>query len=123
MSKNPEKGKAEVVVREEAGERDLLSQILEEGRLARNDSQVEQAKDLIGAFVQQVMSGEMVVSRDLEASINARVAAIDKLLSAQLNEVMHHPDFQKLEASWRGLHHLVFESETGTMLKIRVLNV
>ena len=54
MSKNPEKGKAEVVVREEQGERDLLSQILEEGRLARNDSQVEQAKDLIGAFVQQV---------------------------------------------------------------------
>jgi|SoiMethySBSTD1v2_1073268.scaffolds.fasta_scaffold164014_2 type VI secretion system protein ImpC len=123
MSKNPEKGKAEVVVREEKGERDLLSQILEEGRLARNDSQTEQAKDLIASFVSQVMSGEMVVSKDLEASINARVAAIDRLLSAQLNEVMHHPDFQKLEASWRGLHHLVFESETGTMLKIRVLNV
>jgi len=39
-----------------------------------------------------------------------------------LNEIMHAAEFQKLEASWRGLQHLVFESETGTMLKIRVLN-
>jgi type VI secretion system protein ImpC len=40
-----------------------------------------------------------------------------------MNEIMHAEDFQKLEASWRGLHHLVFESETSTMLKIRVMNV
>lgn len=122
MSKNPEKSKS-TVVREEAGERDLLTQILEEGRLARNEGQLEQAKDMIGQFVQQVMKGEMVVGRDLEASINARIAAIDRLLSAQCNEIMHNEAFQKLEGSWRGLHHLVFESETGTMLKIRVLNV
>jgi type VI secretion system protein ImpC len=120
-SKNPEKGK--VVVKEDREEKDLLAQILEEGRLARNENQVAQAKDLIGEFVQQVMSGQMVVSRDVEASINARVAAIDQLLSAQLNAIMHDPAFQKLEGSWRGLHHLVFESETGQMLKIRVMNV
>jgi type VI secretion system protein ImpC len=120
-SKNPEKGK--VVVKEDREEKDLLAQILDEGRLARNEGQVAQAKDLIGEFVQQVMSGQMVVSRDVEASINARVAAIDQLLSAQLNSIMHDPAFQKLEGSWRGLHHLVFESETGPMLKIRVMNV
>ncbi|HYY15192.1 MAG TPA: type VI secretion system contractile sheath large subunit, partial [Gammaproteobacteria bacterium] len=45
------------------------------------------------------------------------------LLSRQLNEIMHHPEFQKLEASWRGLHYLVQQSETSTMLKLRVLNV
>jgi type VI secretion system protein ImpC len=120
-SKNPEKGKHVVV--KEGEEKDILAQILEEGRLARNEGQVAQAKDLIGEFVQQVMSGQMVVSRDVEASINARVAAIDQLLSAQLNAIMHDPAFQKLEGSWRGLHHLVFESETGPMLKIRVMNV
>src|SRR5215475_3151989 len=122
MSKNPEKSKS-VVVREQKEERDLLAQILEDGRLARNENQVAQAKDLIGEFVSQIMSGDMVVSKDVEASINARVAAIDQLLSAQVNAIMHDAAFQKLEASWRGLHHLVFESETGTMLKIRVLNV
>ena len=55
--------------------------------------------------------------------INARIGQIDALLSEQLNAIMHHEDFQKLEASWRGLHYLVHQSETGTMLKIQVLNV
>ena len=101
---------------------DLLARILDEGRLARDESQTERAKDMIGEFVQQVMQGSMVVSKNVEASINARIAAIDQLISAQLNEIMHAEEFQKLEASWRGLQHLVFESETGTQLKIRVLN-
>jgi type VI secretion system protein ImpC len=112
-----------VVTEEQTGERDLLSKILDEGRLARDESQAEQAKDLIAEFVQQVMQGQLTVSKDMESSINARIAAIDKVLSLQLNEIMHGEEFQKLEGSWRGLHHLVFESETGTMLKIRVLNV
>jgi len=69
------------------------------------------------------MEGAMVVSKDTEAMINARISQIDKLISAQLNEVMHHSDFQKLEGSWRGLSYLVNQSETGQSLKIRVMNV
>ena len=120
MSKIPEK-KAESVVQEQEG--GLLNKILESGRLALREDQVDNAKDMLAEFVQQALQGQVVLSKDLEHTINLRIAAIDKLLSAQLNEVMHHPDFQKLEGSWRGLHHLVFESETSTMLKIRVLNV
>ena len=101
----------------------LLSQILEEGRLAPSESQAEQARGLIAEFVQQVTRGQMTVSKDVEAAINARIAEIDRVVSRQLNEVMHAEPFQRLEASWRGLHHLVHESETGTMLKVRVLNV
>jgi type VI secretion system protein ImpC len=55
--------------------------------------------------------------------INARIAQIDHLLSIQLNEILHHPAFQKLEGSWRGLKYLMDNSETGVGLKIRVLNV
>lgn len=120
MSKNPEK-KAESVVQEQEG--GLLNKILESGRLALRADQVDNAKDMLAEFVQQALQGQVVLSKDLEHTINSRIAAIDKLLSAQLNEIMHHADFQKLEGSWRGLHHLVFESETSTMLKIRVLNV
>jgi type VI secretion system protein ImpC len=65
----------------------------------------------------------MVVSKDAEAMISQRIAAIDKLLSAQLNEILHHEDFQRLEGSWRGLFYLVMNTETSTMLKLRVLNV
>ncbi len=123
MSKNVEKKGAAVVTEEQQGETDLLSRILDEGRLVRDESQTERAKDMIAEFVQQVMQGQMVISKDMEATINARIAAIDKLLSAQLNEIMHAEEFQKLEGSWRGLHHLVHNSETSTMLKIRVMNV
>ena len=55
--------------------------------------------------------------------INARIAQIDHLISLQLNEVLHHPAFQKLEGTWRGLKYLLDQSETSEMLKIKVLNV
>ena len=123
MSREAENARAGTVTTETVGEVDLLGRILTEGRMARDDREAERAKDLIGEFVQQVMENQAVLPKDTEAAINARIAAIDRLLSAQLNEIMHAPEFQKLEASWRGLHHLVMNSETGTMLKIRVFNV
>jgi predicted component of type VI protein secretion system len=107
-------------VKEELG---LLDQIIDQGRLAREENQKSYAKDLISEFVGQVMEGTMTISKDTEAMINARIAQIDKLISDQLNEVMHHEDFQKLEGSWRGLHYLVSKSETGERMKIRVMNV
>lgn len=103
-------------------EKSLLDQILEDGKLARDESQRAGAKDLIGEFVGQIMEGTITVSKDTEAMINSRIAQIDKLISDQLNEVMHHPDFQKLEGSWRGLQYLVSQSETGERMKIRVMN-
>ncbi len=69
-----------------------------------------------------MLQGEMTVSRDTESMINARIAQIDHLLSIQLNEVLHHPTFQKLEGSWRGLKYMLDQSETSDMLKIKVLN-
>ena len=99
----------------------LLDRIVHEGRMAQDESQAEHAKHLVGEFASQVLAEEITVSSDTVAMINARIARIDELLSDQLNEIMHHPDFQKLEASWRGLSYLVFNSETGTRLKIRVL--
>lgn len=100
----------------------LLDTIVSKGMRARDDDSKQRAKDLIGNFVEQLLSPGMVVAKDTEKTINLRIAAIDQLLSAQLNEIMHHEDFQKLEGSWRGLHYLVHQSETGTQLKLRVLN-
>jgi len=121
MTSDASKEKSVVTV-EQHGESDLLTRILDQGRLARTEVQAQQAKDMIGEFVQEVMQGQLVVTKDMESAINARIAEIDRLVSNQLNEIMHAEDFQKLEGSWRGLNHLVMNSETGTMLKIRVLN-
>ena len=75
----------------------LLDQIVEEGRLAKDVSGRERGKDLVKEFVAQVLDGSMTVSQDAEAMINARIAQIDHLLSIQLNEILHHAAFQKLE--------------------------
>lgn len=99
----------------------LLDQIIEEGIRPQGDQEQENARRLVEAYVENLVAGR-TVGKDTERTLNTWIAEIDRLLSEQLNEVVHHEDFQKLEASWRGLHYLVHQSETGTMLKIRVLN-
>ncbi len=108
---------------EQVGERSILDQIVEEGRLAKDPASKERGKNLVREFVAQVLDGSMTVSKDAEAMITARISQIDHLLSIQLNEVLHHQVFQKLEASWRGLKYLMDQSETSVMLKIKILNV
>lgn len=101
----------------------LLDKIVQMGRMVRSDAQVPYAKDMISELVSQILDEGMTVSADTAAMINNRIAEIDELITKQLNEIMHHSDFQKLEATWRGMNYLVMNTETGTMLKLRVLNV
>jgi len=107
---------------EQVQETSLLDQIVTEGRLARGAETTEKGKNLVRDFVDQVLKGAMTVSKDAEAMITARIAEIDRLVSVQLNEVLHHASFQKLEGTWRGLKYLLDQSETSDKLKIRVLN-
>ncbi|MDQ3917444.1 MAG: type VI secretion system contractile sheath large subunit [Acidobacteriota bacterium] len=106
----------------EAAEVSLLDDIVQKGRMARDEQQRPYARDLIGEFVSQVLDSSIAVGEDTVAMINQRIAQIDKLLTDQLNEILHDPEFQRLEASWRGLHYLVSNTETSTTLKLRLLN-
>lgn len=119
---NSEKATAVQPAVEKVSESGLLDRIVEEGRFGRETTARERGKDMVKEFINQVVAGEMTLSRDADATINARIAQIDHLISLQLNEVLHHPTFQKLEASWRGLKYLLDQSETSSQLKIRVLN-
>ena len=107
----------------DAQEVSLLDQIVEQGRFGVEAASRERGKDLVKEFVSQVLDGSMTIAKDAEMMINARIAQIDHLLSLQLNEILHHPQVQKLEGSWRGLKYLMDNSETGVGLKIRVFNV
>jgi type VI secretion system protein ImpC len=107
----------------EASEQGLLDQIVAQGRFARDEAAQERGRDMVKEFVSQVLEGHMTLTRDAEASIQARIAQIDRLISLQLNEIMHYPALQKLEATWRGIKYLIDQSETSEMLKIKVLNV
>lgn len=100
----------------------LLDQIISESRVAKSTSEHARAKDLVGELVAQVMQGTVVVSDNLSATLDARIAELDRLISEQLSAVMHAPEFQTLESTWRGLHYLTRQTSTGVMLKIKVIN-
>ncbi len=105
-----------------AADTPLLDDIVSRSRVARNETEARRAKDLIGELVREVMQGTVVVSDNLSARLDARVAELDRLISEQLSEVMHAPEFQKLEATWTGLHYLCKQTSTGEMMKIKVFN-
>lgn len=100
----------------------LLDSIVEQSKVARSDAERVRAKDIISELVREVLSGTVVMSDNLSATLDARVAEIDTLISQQLSVVMHHPDFQKLESTWTGLHYLCKHTSTGSMMKIQVFN-
>lgn len=105
-----------------APEVSLLDSIISESRVARSESERNRARDLIEELVAQVLEGEVLPSKDLIAVLDARIAEIDAMLSEQMNEIMHASEFQQLESSWRGLKYLVDQTETGSNMKIQVLN-
>jgi type VI secretion system protein ImpC len=96
----------------------LLDQVVS----ATRQTEPDRAQDLVRTLVEQAKRGTVTFDRNLPRTIERAIALIDKTLSNQLNEVIHDPKFLKLEGSWRGLHYLVMNSETGTNLKIRLLN-
>ena len=109
---------------------DLLNNLIDKGRIARlpeNDNEQEQkvrshVQEMINALLRNA-SNIAKDKREIQDAINRYVSELDKRISAQLAEIMHDPNFQEMEARWRGLRHLVMKAETGESLKIRVLNV
>ena len=81
---------------------------------------VEQA---VKTLAEQALSQTQLIGTDVVKSISAIIAELDRKLSEQINEILHHPDFQQLEGAWRGLHYLVNNTETDEMLKIRFMNI
>ena len=83
----------------------------------------EAVESAVHTLAQQALANTALVSDDSLRSIEAMIAAIDKKLTEQVNLVIHNEDFQALEGAWRGLHHLVNNTETDETLKIKVMNI
>ncbi len=95
-----------------------------ETKLVRDPSQAKQAIDAVSELIAEIEAGDIKLEAgaDMIGVINKRIAALDQEVNDGLNEVIHNEAFRKLESSWRGLHYLVSRTETGTMLKLRLLN-
>ncbi len=104
---------------EEAG---LLDQIVEQSKVAKSGAEHQRAKDIISELAREVLEGTVVISDNLNLTLDARVAELDRIISEQLSAIMHAQEFQQLESSWRGLHYLCQQTSTGPMMKVKVIN-
>lgn len=89
----------------------------------KSERSKEAVVNAVQTLASQVLNESAIISSDVVGTIQAMIAEIDQKLTEQVNKIMHHEDFQKLEGAWRGLHHLVNNTETDEMLKIRVMNI
>lgn len=96
--------------------------LLEQAISATKHTERSRAEELISALTEEAMKGTVKWNKNVTATINDSIAAIDQALSLQMREILHDAKFQKLEGSWRGLHHLVMNSEVGTTLKVKVFD-
>ncbi len=104
-------------------EKSILEKFLYDGKMVKDESQLSYAKDILREMASAMLNDELTPNTDTMSIFTSRIADIDRIISEQLNEILHAADFQRLEGTWRGLKHLVQETETGETLKLRVLNV
>ncbi len=95
---------------------------LDQAIAATKQTEPDRTAELLRTFTREAMAGTVTFDKNLSKTITQAITAIDAKISTQLNAIMHHPDFQKLEGTWRGLNYLIMNSETGSSLKVRLLN-
>lgn len=101
----------------------VFTELLDREFKPRGDQQREAVEAAVRTLAEQALGNTVTMSDDAYASIEAIIAEIDQKLTAQINLILHHEDFQRLESAWRGLNHLVSNTETDSMLKIRFMDI
>jgi type VI secretion system protein ImpC len=102
---------------------DEFASLLKQSFKPRTERAATEVDNAITTLAKQALANTEVISDDVLDTINDIIARLDQQLSAQVNEIMHAPEFQAVESAWRGLHYLTSNSETDSGLKIKVMNV
>ncbi|MFC0192202.1 type VI secretion system contractile sheath large subunit [Aureimonas pseudogalii] len=97
--------------------------LLDQAIGATRNTDANEVQDLLRNLTQEAMKGTVTFNKNLAVTFQKAIAAIDDKISKQLSAILHHPEFQELEGSWRGLNYLVKNTETSANLKIRLLNI
>ncbi|BCG15330.1 type VI secretion protein EvpB [Vibrio alginolyticus] len=90
---------------------------------ATKQTEASRAEELIKTLAEEAMKGTVTWNKNLTVTFREAINLLDRQISDQLSEVMHHPELQKLEGSWRGLNYLVMNSETSSTLKVRMMSM
>ncbi|MFL9995394.1 type VI secretion system contractile sheath large subunit [Paraburkholderia sediminicola] len=89
----------------------------------KSEKAKEAVESAVRTLAEQALLGTKLIPDDVLASVESMIKKIDETLTAQINEIIHSEEFQKVESAWRGLHYLVNNTETDETMKIRVMNV
>src|ERR1700679_202221 len=104
-------------------EADEFAALLKQKFKPRTEEAASDLENGLQALVTVALDDESLIKGEVIDTIEAMIARLDRELTVQVNEILHAPEFQALESAWRGLHYLVFNSETDATLKIHVMNV
>jgi type VI secretion system protein ImpC len=100
-----------------------LAALLKKEFKPRSDDVKSAVEAAVLTLAQQALAQTQLIGKDVVESIQSMVAAIDEKLTRQINKILHHPELQKLESAWSGLHYMVNNTETDEHLKIRVMDI
>src|SRR5260370_33975398 len=89
----------------------------------KTDQAKSAVQEAVKTLAQQALGAASLISDDVLLTIQSLVGELDRKLTEQVNLIIHHEEFRKLEGTWRGLYHLVSNTETDEMVRIRALNV
>ncbi len=120
---SPQEQQSAPTVAPAPAEADEFAELLKQNFKPRTERAASEVENAVQTLVSQALADSTLIKGEVLDTIEEMIARIDEKLSAQMNEVLHAPEFQELESAWRGLNYLVFNSETDATLKIRVLNV
>ena len=105
------------------GATSLVEEILMETKLKPSDEGFAVARqgmrELISLLATPAKKGERVQQK----IVDEMISEIDQKMSKQLDQILHHPAFQKLESSWRGLKLVIDRTDFRENIKVEVLNV
>lgn len=100
---------------------DELSSLLQQEFRPKTEQAQQAVEFAVTTLAEQALDQSVTLSDDAYQTIQAVIAQIDQKMTEQINHILHHPEFQRLEGAWRGLHHLVSNTETDELLRIRVM--
>lgn len=107
----------------ETRDADEFASVLQQSFKPRSERAATEVENAVTTLVEQALADSSLVKEDVLDTIEEMIARLDEKLSVQVNAIIHSEEFQQIESAWRGLHYVVFNSETDTTLKIRVMNV
>jgi type VI secretion system protein ImpC len=104
-------------------ELDEFASLLKASFKPRNEAAATEVDNAISTLVREALADQSVVKEDVLDTVDEMIARLDQKLSEQMNEIIHAPEYQQIESAWRGLAHLVNNSEPDASLKVRVMNI